>query len=193
MKPALLSACVPVLICAALSGTASAQDATLIDDAALSGASGRVAVNISAGSGNAQANIAAIGASGEAAGAAAESRQSARRGPSGTASARIDGGAFAGASGIISVNQASGNGNAQANLVALAAGGIAEVSLDQLGSVNAKPQAETAPPEDDSHVRSAVISDSAFAGASGIVQVNQTAGAGNNTANVFALSTAPPH
>jgi len=179
----------------ALSASASAQAAAhaTIGDAALAGASGRIALNQSAGAGNAQANLAAI-ASGPAAAAGLDNRQQAvRRAASGAATAEIDGAAFSGARGVIAVNQASGNGNVQANLVALAAGRFAEVSVDQLGSVRAASDTQGAASPDPTPERKAAIADSAFAGAAGIVQVNQAAGAGNNTANLFSLGAAVPH
>lgn len=164
---------------------------TAIGDAALAGASGRIAINQSAGFGNAQANMAAIG-TGPTATASIDNRQQTRRqASSGAATAQIDGAAFSGARGVISVNQASGTGNVQANLVALAAGRFAEVSLDQLGSVRASDSDSAGAPRR-SPAHRAVIADSAFAGAAGIVQVNQTAGAGNNTANLFSLGAALP-
>lgn len=185
----------PALLAAGVTAGAAAQSTShsAIQDSALAGASGHVAVNNSAGTGNAQANMAVIGIGTEHASAAVRSRQHTRHGErsSGTQVAAIEGGAFRGASGIVTVNQASGSGNAQANLVAIAAGALSEVSIDQLGSVSAGQETQ---PAAASREQRAAISDSAFAGANGIVQVNQLAGSGNNTANVFALSIgASPH
>lgn len=166
-----------------------------IQDAVLAGGVGNIAVNNSAGAGNAQANIAVIGVGAESAGAAIRSRQVAARSTNGAigeghASAEIGSNAFRNASGIIAVNQSSGAGNAQSNLIAIAVGPFAEVPIDQLGSVNAAEDGSSlgASRSDSGRTRRSAIADSAFAGASGIVQVNQLAGSGNTTANVFALS-----
>ncbi len=173
-----------------LHGAVHAQSVTGIGDAALAGSSGRIAVNASAGVGNAQSNLAAI-ATGDGAQSGLRSTQSAPTLSDGlhAASASIDGAAFSAVRGAIAVNQASGDGNAQANLLALSTGTPPEVSFEQLDSVTG-----TTPPaatQADGRALSAHVSDSAFTGAGGIVQVNQAAGAGNRTANVFALSIAP--
>lgn len=98
--------------------------------------------------------------------------------------------AFRNASGIIAINQSSGNGNTQANLVAIAAGSMAEVSIDQLEHVSASQgmSANSSESTENPGNQIARIADSAFSGARGIVQVNQLAGSGNRSANVFALS-----
>jgi hypothetical protein len=175
---------------------AQSQEAVLsnnvITAATLSGSIGRIAVNTAAGNGSAQANLAAIGTGGSLA-AALENDQ--RIAPSFLpahtgAQSEIGANAFRGASGLISVNQSSGNGNTQANLAAIAVGNLSEVSIEQLGRVNAAPpDAHVAAGNGGNERRQKVaIADSAFAGAHGVVQVNQLAGSGNSTANVFALS-----
>jgi hypothetical protein len=91
--------------------------------------------------------------------------------------------------GMIAVNQSSGHGNAQANLAGVAIGKVAEISIDQLGQVNAPSptQEGSTPAAGPSRQLKAFIADSAFVGAHGVVQVNQLAGSGNGAANVFAL------
>lgn len=108
-------------------------------------------------------------------------------------SAAIGPNTFQNASGLISVNQVSGQTNRQANLAALG-GSVAQVFL--LGdaalaqAVPAPGGVETLP---SGHVveRSAFISPLAFSGASGLVQLNQTAGVSNFSANLFTLRNMP--
>jgi hypothetical protein len=198
--PSLFSAVAPVLMAALLNlndATAQAQDAALstnlISAAALSGSTGRVAVNTAAGNGSTQANIAAISVGGASTSSAIGSEQQAlvpypvaRIG----ARSEIGSDAFRGASGLISVNQSSGHANTQANLAAIVVGQMPEVSIEQLAHVSAAPATaqQATGNAGGTPGQNAVIADSAFAGARGIVQVNQLAGSGNSTANVFALS-----
>lgn len=86
---------------------------------------------------------------------------------------------FNGTAGIVGVNQASGSGNAQANVLSLSVGlasgvevlALNDVTLAQVGGDN---DIET----DDSTPRSNTITDS-FNDFSGVAQVNQVAGNGN--------------
>ncbi len=86
----------------------------------------------------------------------------------------ISGSAFQGASGSIKVNEAAGNGNAQANITVLSSGNIV-VGLSQ----------KVSGLEHDTG--NATIGDTAFAGASGAIQLNQVAGSGNTQGNVIVL------
>ena len=162
-----------------------------ISDAALSNTTGHIGINTTAGTGNLQANVVAISISALHAEANVVSEQSTVRGDKATSSRNssgIESNAFRSASGIISVNQSSGNANAQANLVAVAIGKVAEVSIDQLRRVNASQSTSDAAPPRDAGTNTAIIADSAFFNARGIVQVNQLAGSGNTTANLFTLN-----
>ncbi len=197
-RPFLFSTVALLLMVALLNLTnaaAQAQDAAtstnLISAATLSGSTGRIAVNAAAGNGSTQANIAAVSVGGASTSAAIRSAQQISTSyPIASTSARSEIGAdaFRGASGLISVNQSSGNANTQANLAAIAVGQMPEVSIEQLGHVSVAPAQQAANNAGASPRQNAVIADSAFAGARGIVQVNQLAGSGNSTANVFALS-----
>lgn len=94
--------------------------------------------------------------------------------------------AFANAAGLIAMNQASGIANAQANGISISIGvnaQAADVDLAQTVSM-------TGAPIGASGVRSARsirVDDTAFRNARGVVQVNQSAGIGNATANSFSL------
>lgn len=176
-------------------------DRARIGDHAGAGSAGRIAINQAAGSGNAQANLAALaladrGLAGvgalQSAGVAAGARDR-------LASARIDGAAFAGTRGLLSMNQVAGSGNAQANLFATGPqaavatlavlADLDDAALAGVAGDAAAPAAAGAP----ARVREAHIADGAFRGSQGVVQVNQTAGVGNVSTNaiVLQLPTAP--
>jgi hypothetical protein len=158
-----------------------------IDGDVLANARGRLSVNVSAGIANAQSNSAAIAASPASAHAVATAnvRVEAVPGVQGHSTALIAGNAFAGAAGMLSVNQASGSANAQANIIAIGVGLEADALAESVLSSTASGIAPASAAR--GSVREAAISDSAFRGARGLVQVNQSAGSGNRTANHFAL------
>jgi len=160
---------------------------SIMSDMALAGAKGRVGLNMAAGDANVQANSAAL-ATGELARATSTVDQTLDatklQAPS-TAVAVITDRAFSNAAGLISVNQASGTGNLQVNSLAIGLGSHAEaVSESRLSAITTR---ATPKGVDGTRTRSAVIADTAFEGARGLVQVNQAAGSGNSTANHFAL------
>ncbi|WP_408951761.1 hypothetical protein [Lysobacter sp. Hz 25] len=151
---------------------------------------GRAAVNQTAGVGNVQTNLAAIAVATEgvaiASASAGQSTVDANDGLR-DASAHIGAGAFADSHGLLSVNQSAGAGNAQANLFVLATG-TASVGLDDTalatiaGETQANAGSETAPRQ-----REAAIAGDAFRGGEGVLQINQTVGVGNSSANAIVL------
>jgi hypothetical protein len=164
---------------------------SLVSDATLSSSAGSVALNLTTGLGNVQANMAVIGVGNASSVATIDSRQQAnaiQQETRGLEMAEIGARSFHDASGIVALNQSSGVANTQANLVAIAVGNVSEVAIDQLGSINATSDSPDASIYRIGRLSSAFIADSAFAAAHGIVQVNQLAGLGNSTANIFALS-----
>ncbi|MHB1752367.1 MAG: hypothetical protein ACYCTF_06680 [Acidiferrobacter sp.] len=175
-----------VRVCAAdplvVSNTASLAGSTLADG------KGIAAINEAAGNGNLQANSDAI-TSGAHAGAGIRQQLSAQAGGDAASSARIAGDAFARFSGILSVNQAAGSDNLEANSVTITRS-VQRLSLDQLthiaspihqinrALVNAQPKGQ----------RDVVVADNALKGVTGIAQVSQTAGSGNSLSNSVTLS-----
>ena len=162
-------------------------DASIATGAAVS-ATGAIAVNQAAGLNNAQANQLTI-TNGDAVAndnASMQSATSRARVPSARAS--IEGNAFSNSSGAVMVNQSAGAGNLQRNSVLLgtAAPGVETVSDGVLSATAAHNggQSRAVAPQG---VREASISSDAFKNVNGIVQINQTAGAGNATANSFVL------
>jgi len=102
--------------------------------------------------------------------------------------ARITDDAFAGARGVIAVNQASGSHNAQINAVVIAAGPVVLGSDALLIAQRPGAPARSAGTASRSV---AEISGGAFRSASGIVQINQIAGGGNVVHNAFSLRVIP--
>ena len=170
---------------------------TRIDQNALAGSTGAIAVNQAAGDLNQQANLRAIAIGGHAI-STVDARQ--RRGPEVfdtpvRASAVIGGSALAGASGIASINQASGSGNAELNAVSLA---VAQQSTregdDGQMSANAFASAErqrATNPAGKTASRNVAVEATALRGFEGVMQLNQIAGSANETGNVLTLSLPP--
>ncbi len=163
---------------------------SVIDSNVLSHVRGRFAVNMTAGDSNVQANAAsiALGAEGSSAIGLVGGIQvtDPRQGnlPD-LATASIGSNVFANSSGLISVNQSSGVGNAQANGAAFAMG-FEEVVAESVLSAATSNAVPIGAGAGKSH-QAVSINDTAFDGAHGLVQVNQSAGSGNSTANNFAL------
>ena len=166
-----------------------------VDGSAFSGASGALALNVAAGDLNQQSNLRAIAIATRAI-ASTDVRQ-ARRGDRTTspdaASAVIAGRAFSGASGLAGINQASGSGNAAFNAVALALAqqGIRESDDDGTLSAafaSAGQQHDFERGGATAGRRVASVDSTALQGFEGVLQLNQVAGAGNDTGNVLSMS-----
>ncbi|MBH1659433.1 hypothetical protein I5U80_00630 [Stenotrophomonas maltophilia] len=176
------------------SGMLAYLDVARIDGHALAGTNGAIAVNQAAGALNLQANLRGI-ANGERAAVTINARQlqQGNRVLSGPlqATAFIGGDALAGASGIASINQASGIANTTLNVVSatLARQGIRETddtALAAEGSALAGGRDDTGPGVA-TGTRSAGVASTALRGFDGVLQLNQIAGNGNDTANVLGL------
>ncbi|WP_233831502.1 hypothetical protein [Paraburkholderia sp. ZP32-5] len=155
------------------------------------GVTGAFTVNETAGLDNAQANQITVtnGNNGTVAGNANASVQSASVAANVTrAQASIEANAFLNTSGAVLVNQSAGAGNLQRNStqVGTAALGVETVPDSEL-SATAPRNGSLGQSSSIRDVREANISSNAFRNATGIVQINQAAGAGNATANSFVL------
>lgn len=176
------------------SGMLAYLDIARIDGRALAGASGAIAVNQAAGDLNIQANLQGM-ASGDQANVAVAARQ--QRGGNVVlsaplqASAHIAGEALAGASGIASINQASGIANTTLNVVSatLARQGIRETDDAALAASDIASTGGQGDTGDGvaAGIRSVGVSASALRGFDGVLQLNQIAGARNDTANVLGM------
>lgn len=169
-------------------------DDSRIDGHALAGASGAVAINLSAGDLNQQANLRSFAAGPQARSEveASQAHLADRFDAPAHASASIGGAALANARGIVSINQASGSGNTELNAVAatLARQGIRETtdgSLSASVSASARGQAPTGPQGPGNGTRSVTVEAGAMRGFNGVLQLNQVAGSGNATSNQLLL------
>jgi hypothetical protein len=186
-----LCAVAPVL--AQQARPAPARDAATISDRAGQDLSGRAAINQAAGSGNTQANLAALALSPGGLGlVGVQARQLPQGAAVRDASVRIDRQALSGTRGLLSVNQAAGSGNAQLNLFALGNTDIAiqaapAAALDDAALASVAGSHPTEGAGSTPRLRQAVIGDDAFRGSQGVVQVNQTAGVGNASTNAIVL------
>ena len=164
-----------------------------IDGNALRGATGASAVNLSAGDLNQQANLRAFASGGQAQIQALQLQSDNQADRPRAASASIGGNAYVGGSGLASINQASGSGNAQLNAVSaeLASQGIRETTDGALSaavsaSAGGQQVGNTAAPG--GSMRSVTVESSAMRGYQGVLQLNQAAGSGNATGNQLVLS-----
>lgn len=175
------------------------ENRSIIDGHVLSGSRGRNAVNMAAGDANAQINAAAIalspnGVANVDLNTKQNLHQNSRPVP-GISESGIAGNAFTNSIGALSINQTSGTGNAQTsgtgnaqiNGMAIGIGQDVNVMSESMLSNMSTGAGLAAHHEPDEGTRSATISDSAFTGSRGLVQVNQSAGSGNRTANNFVI------
>ncbi|PCE28537.1 hypothetical protein [Burkholderia ubonensis] len=159
-----------------------------ISTGAGNGATGAITINETAGLDNAQSNQLALGTGALGAGYVGLTQSATAHAHVGDTTTRIDGSAFSNISGALMVNQSAGAGNLQRNSTVLGTLGA------EVRAVSDTELSETAPghggpglPVGGRGVPEASISGDAFKHISGIVQVNQTSGAGNATANSFVL------
>jgi hypothetical protein len=161
----------------------------VVGEGAAHGVVGALAVNIAAGVDNVQTNQAAVlYGSGSAIVSGQQQTTRASRTQIGSASATIGSNAFSNTVGVIAINQAAGANNLQRNAVTV--GGVpvgAEAVADSELSATTARNGGTRGHSTSGHALEASIASDAFKGATGVVQVNQTAGAGNATANSFVL------
>jgi hypothetical protein len=197
--PLAIAAIAALLIAAAPASAQSSDTVTISPEA--TEASGRIAVNAAAGTFNQQANAAVISESENALltnfvqqnliGNAVCGLAANECAPDTIAqTASITDGAFTGVSGAIAVNGAAGVENQQANLASFGiANGIDSrvASLTMLSQVRAS-QEPAGDPGAPAAEKTADISSQAFTDASGLVQINLTAGERNSSANLFALT-----
>lgn len=162
--------------------------ASTIANGAAAGVTGALAVNETAGIDNAQANQITVSNGGVIGNDNASAQSATVAAKVTSARASIEANAFSNSSGAVLVNQSAGAGNLQRNSTQLgtAALGVETVSDGEL-SATAPKNGSQGQSIGVHGVREANISSDAFKNVSGIVQINQTAGAGNATANSFVL------
>ncbi|MBC5822468.1 MAG: hypothetical protein GIX01_10860 [Candidatus Eremiobacteraeota bacterium] len=106
-----------------------------------------------------------------------------------TNTATLDGSAFAHAIGLVRVNVAAGVGNEQINTATIGFGRSASDAM--LAGVSTSQKIGPIQTVNLGAHDRVILSPGAFAHASGLVQVNQTAGNGNASTNAFTLQVHP--
>lgn len=194
-----------VIVSATVCGSANAQgpgleqtmSTTEIHGDSLSEVHGVLGVNQAAGDANAQSNSRAIALSldGGVAIAYTFDKQVVDLNEvviPDVAVSRIGDHAFNGTSGLISINQASGVQNMQLNAFAMAMSINGELSDATLSETHSDaPVSWPDNPAPVSTQREAHVENTAFVGATGIVQLNQASGSGNIASNRFEMSMLP--
>ncbi|APA84203.1 hypothetical protein BJG93_01400 [Paraburkholderia sprentiae WSM5005] len=196
-RPALrVCRCLCIGVAALVAGAAHAQSQAVpvvgatatIGTAAGMGVTGAFAVNQTAGLDNAQANQITVtkGAAAGNANASVQSTAVVANVP--RAQASIEANALSNTSGAVLVNQSAGAGNLQRNSTELGAAALGVETVSD-GELSATAPKNGSPGQSSAlhGMREASISSDALRNASGIVQINQAAGAGNATANSFVL------
>jgi len=169
---------------------AAQGDSVLIDAEALSGSRGRIALNAAAGLNNQQANAASVAIGTHSAtytSVGQSAPDSTLRSSSVDNQAWILNGVMGAAHGLLSINQASGDQNRQSNTMRVEIADMAVSSDDVLAATVSGQPAAPRPAVNPTGRREVGISEGAFNGANGIVQINQAAGMQNVTANTVQL------
>ncbi len=185
-----------------LAGTAAATepappvhslDRSDIDGRAGAAFHGVAGINLAAGTGNVQANVRAVALTpGTAAASAHQAIDATGADMQRDARAVLAGSAFESAQGILGLNQAAGSANAQLNVLAIGPDAMAAFGqqIDNLALAAIRVEAEVdsaTPVPAAAPLREARIDGAALRAPSGILQLNQTAGAGNASANAIVL------
>lgn len=185
-----------LLIIAMFCSASSFAQSPVIDNADIdsSGAQyqGNVGVNQAAGDQQQQVNARAI-AIGNNANASTQIRQRLHSpaDPRIDASSSIQGNAFSNGNGVLGVNQSAGANNQQANALRISISTQPQsiddsVLLQQnVALINNSDPTDSAP-----GYRRVATSDQAFTGSRGVIQLNQSAGVGNRTANTVSVRVA---
>ena len=168
------------------------RDTSVIGEGAMSGVSGISIVNSSAGDFNQQANVRAISIN-PGGTANAQNQVNQFQGPEfstpvGQADVQIRAGAFTGSMGVMGVNQAAGIANRQVNGLAIGIGTRVEAVGDSTLATTAPRVSSLGGNTPGASSNQKVgVDDTAFQGARGILQLNQTAGTGNRSANTLGI------
>ncbi|TDG07635.1 hypothetical protein E1N52_15680 [Paraburkholderia guartelaensis] len=183
------------LVCAAALAFAGAAQAQVsvgaiasIAPGAATSTTGALTVNETAGLDNAQANQLTITTGNVSINVNGDEQLASVTAQLKGASATIGAGAFANTNGAMMVNQSAGVGNIQRNTALISSGaiGVVAVSDGELSKAAAQNGGQGQMAQAGG-IREVRIDNAAFRNATGLVQVNQTAGAGNATANSFVL------
>lgn len=162
-----------------------------LDGRVLAGASGSIKLNQAAGDLNRQYNGHALASGRQAGVQLAIAQHGDDRVATDTplqARAELAGQVLSGASGLASLNQASGQANGQANTVAVAVSGTAGQTEQTAGLVHALPaSAPVTQRPAPAGIRQALVAGDALRGYAGVLQLNQIAGSFNAVENRLGL------
>jgi hypothetical protein len=151
---------------------------------------GNFSLNQAAGLSHQQVNSRVISA-GDSANTTSTIRQTLEIVPGSTTGAqmhsRIEGASFSQGNGVIGINQSAGIGNQHINAFRITLGAVPESLDDSVLSQNVTRPSISGIAVPKNGERSVAISDDAFAGSRGVVQLNQSAGIGNTTANNLSI------
>lgn len=151
---------------------------------------GNFSLNQAAGLSHQQINSRVISA-GDRANSTSTISQTLDRVPVNTASAqihsRIEGASFSQGNGVLGINQSAGIGNQHINAFRITLGAVPESLDDSVLSQNVTRPSISGIAVPKNGERSVAISDDAFAGSRGVVQLNQSAGIGNTSANNLSI------
>ncbi|NAW33710.1 hypothetical protein [Halomonas alimentaria] len=176
------------------SAMADLRNSSVVEGNALSGITGVSTTNMAAGDGNLQSNsgVVVMGTTVSAANTLMQSSRIEQRIGSQDETVGIKGRAFRQSEGWLSINQAAGQGNVQSNSMGVALGiSASNLSDATLQQVLADQQGLRGTDEaSGSTQRRIEVDKTSFAGARGIIQVNQSAGTGNATRNSFRMNMA---
>lgn len=178
-----------LVLIAPVAAIAEVQDEIVIPRAGSTGASGRIAVNVTAGSSNQQIN-AAVATLGDISSGIASVHQRMAGSDSGDRSTRIvlEGNAFAESSGIVGINAAAGVQNQMANVAILSIGRIGAISDELLEQSRASTEPSGSSGGTGDRNDTVAVGNGAFRDSSGLVQVNLIGGERNSSANTFVLN-----
>lgn len=155
----------------------------IIEDNALAGSTGVIGVNTAAGDNHVQANQWSIGVGTTADFGHVDQTTLSIGTPPELSIDRITDNAFQGVSGLLSVNQAAGSGSAESNQVCIGIGMATNARPVSASNLRQTVGSATASRPNVGSQRADIIDGQAFSGASGVVQVNQSAGSGNGVSN----------
>ena len=153
---------------------------------------GNLNVNQAAGDQQQQTNVRAIAIGTEAAATTRINQKiNTSANPSMNATATIGGTSFSNGNGVLGVNQGAGANNQMANAMRISIR-AAPQSVDDsaLSQQNVALQPSSGATGTSIGSRQVVISDQAFTGSRGVIQVNQSAGVGNRMANTLSIRVA---
>jgi hypothetical protein len=152
---------------------------------------GNLSVNEAAGDQQQQANARAI-AIGHGASATTQIRQRLRADVDSTNDARssIQGDSFSHGNGVLGINQSSGAANQQANAMRISISAQPQSIDDSVLKQNVALITNSDPTDSARGNRQVATSDQAFTGSRGVIQLNQSAGVGNQTANTLSVRVA---